>query len=390
MKITVVGTGYVGFSLSVLLAQRFHVIALDIDEKKISLINQRKSIFKDTEIEKFLSSKNLRLNATQDKNEAYKDAEFIIIATPTNYDEESGSFDTTSVESVIDDIQNINEKANIVIKSTIPFGFTDSCRQFYKNDNIFYSPEFLRENNALSDNLYPSRIIVGDTTKKAENFARILAECSLKKYEEIPILLMQSKEAEAVKLFSNTYLAMRISFFNELDTFSEKNSLSTKRIIDGICEDHRIGSYYNNPSFGYGGYCLPKDTKQLLKNYDKIPNELIKAIVASNETRKNFIADNIINKAPKIVGVYRLVMKKESLNFRESAVIDIIKIIQNHDIKVVLYEPLNQQVDLDGVEIIDSLDEFIDTSEIIIANRLSDELDKVKHKVYSRDLFNNN
>jgi UDPglucose 6-dehydrogenase len=390
MKITVVGTGYVGLSLAVLLSQKHEVCALDIDPVKIDKINNRISPFKDNEIEKFLKERDLSLIATNNAADSYLKSQYVIIATPTNYDSETGSFDTSSVEKTILEIIQYNKDAVIIIKSTVPFGFTDNARKQFNTSKIIYSPEFLRESKALYDNLYPSRIIVGDFSKEADAFAKILLDCSNKKSKDVNIFLMKSNEAEAVKLFSNTYLAMRISFFNELDSFSEVNELSSLDVIKGISSDPRIGNYYNNPSFGYGGYCLPKDTQQLLANYKSIPNNIIKAVVDSNITRKEFIVNSILEKSPKTVGVYRLVMKNDSDNFRESAVLDIIKKLQEKEIKILLYEPYFEGSEIDGIPVIRDLNSFIINSELIIANRLSVDLEAVKDKVYSRDLFGEN
>ena len=389
MNFTVVGAGYVGLSLAILISQKFNVKLFDIEKQKISLIEEKKSPIKDKDIEEFLSNKNLNLNPTSDSQKAYKDADFVIIATPTNYDPDEGTFDTSSVEGVIEEALSNKPSICIVIKSTIPLGFTDGMRAKFKTKNIFFSPEFLREGSALYDNLYPSRIIVGDSHENAKVFARVLSECSNQKSDKTQIFYMQSSEAEAVKLFSNTYLAMRISFFNELDSFSQIHKLSTKDIIRGVSSDPRIGNFYNNPSFGYGGYCLPKDTKQLLSNFNKIPNNIIKAIIDSNETRKKFIADTIISAAPKSVGVYRLTMKSNSDNFRESAVFDVIKKLKENKIQIYLYEPeLNASID--KMILIKDLQEFILNSDIIIANRMSPDLECVEHKVFTRDLFGEN
>tara|TARA_B100000795_G_C22744392_1_gene416707 strand:+ start:82 stop:1254 length:1173 start_codon:yes stop_codon:yes gene_type:complete len=390
MKITVVGTGYVGLSLAVLLSQKHEVCALDIDPVKIDKINNRISPFKDKEIEKFLKERDLSLTATNNTADSYLNSQYVIIATPTNYDSETGSFDTSSVEKTILEILQYNKDAVIIIKSTVPFGFTDNARKQFNTSKIIYSPEFLRESKALYDNLHPSRIIVGDFSKEADAFAKILLDCSNKKSKDVNIFLMKSNEAEAVKLFSNTYLAMRISFFNELDSFSEVNELSSLEVIKGISSDPRIGNYYNNPSFGYGGYCLPKDTQQLLANYKSIPNNIIKAVVDSNITRKEFIVNSILEKSPKTVGVYRLVMKNDSDNFRESAVLDIIKKLQEKEIKILLYEPYFEGSEIDGIPVIRDLNSFIINSELIIANRLSSDLEAVQDKVYSRDLFGEN
>ncbi len=390
MKFCVVGSGYVGLGLAVLISQKYEVSILEIDLTKVDLINQKKSPIKDIEIEEYLANKSLKLSATTEKNLSYKNADYIIIATPTNYDSKTGSFDTTSVEKVLSESLEYNEKATIVIKSTIPLGYTDYLRNKFKRKNIFFSPEFLRETKALYDNLYPSRIVVGDNSVDAIKFGKILLECSKKNETNTRILSMESKEAEAVKLFANTYLAMRISFFNELDSFSEIQKMSTKKIIEGVCLDPRIGLYYNNPSFGYGGYCLPKDTKQLLDNFSHIPNSLIKAIVDSNKTRKNFIVDSIINKFANTIGIYRLIMKDGSDNYRESAVLDILKKIKNKKNKIILYEPFITEDEFCGVKVINDIDDFVKSSDLIIANRISNNLSKVMNKVYTRDIFNEN
>ena len=388
MNFTVVGAGYVGLSLAVLIAQKFHVTLYDTNKEKISLINSKQSPILDKDIDRIITKKKLKLNAISESSKAYKNADFVIVATPTNYDPKEGTFDTSSVEGVIQQALINNRNTNIIIKSTIPLGFTKKMREKYKSNNILFSPEFLREGSALYDNLYPSRIIVGDRSEKAQLFANILSQCAIK-IDKSKIIFMDSSEAEAVKLFANTYLAMRVSFFNELDSFSQIHNLSTKNIIDGVSSDPRIGNYYNNPSFGYGGYCLPKDTKQLLSNFDKIPNNIIKAIIDSNETRKNFIADIIYNKSPKSIGVYRLTMKFDSDNFRESAVLDVIKKLQKKEIKIYLYEP-KIQGNFQNMILLNNLNEFISKSDIIIANRMSKELEKVKNKVFTRDLFREN
>lgn len=390
MKISVAGAGYVGLSLAVLLAQKHEVYIVDVDRNKVNSINKKQSPISDKEIEDFLKNRNLNLSATFNFTEAYKKSDYVIIATPTNYDIKTGSFDTSSVESVIKDIIKIDENATIVVKSTVPLGFIDKVRKNYKKQDIFFSPEFLRETKALYDNLYPSRIVVGDVTEKAELFGKMLLECSDRDVSEVPLLKMTSSEAEAVKLFSNTFLAMRVSFFNELDCFSEIQNLSTKKIIEGVSSDPRIGNHYNNPSFGYGGYCLPKDTKQLLDNFNNIPNNIIKAVVESNETRKNFIVSSIQKKKPQTVGVYRLVMKEGSDNFRESAIIDILYKLKENNVQIVLYEPFLNKDQFRDVEVISNLNEFISRSDLIIANRFSEELHQVKNKVYTRDLFQEN
>ena len=388
MKIVVVGTGYVGLSLSVLIAQKHDVVTLDIEPNRVNMINKNISPVHDDEIQNFLSNKDLKLKATLDKNTAYKNANYIIIATPTDYDENKNNFDTSTIETVIQDILAINNDATIVIKSTIPLGYVKSIRNKFNNDNIFFSPEFLRETKSLHDNLYPSRIIVGDNRKKAMNFARILSECSLK--PDVKIIQMNPEEAEAVKLFSNTYLAMRISFFNELDTFSEERKLDSKNIIDGVCMDPRIGNYYNNPSFGYGGYCLPKDTKQLLSNFKNVPNNVIKSVIQSNKTRKKYIINSILKKNVNSVGIYRLIMKKGSDNFRSSAVFDIINGLKKNGIIIYLYEPLFKNEKLEGIQILDDINEFFLKSDLIVANRISSELKLIENKLYTRDIFQEN
>tara|TARA_Y100000768_G_scaffold302319_1_gene236194 strand:- start:32970 stop:34142 length:1173 start_codon:yes stop_codon:yes gene_type:complete len=387
MKVCVVGAGYVGFSLAVLLSQKHKVVTLDISDEKIQLINQKQAPFGDKELQDFLEKKDLNLKGTLDKKEAYSDANYIIVSTPTNYDMQTGSFDTLTVSHAIADSVSFNPNAMVIIKSTVPIGFTDSMRKKYKKSDIIFSPEFLRENKALYDNLYPSRIVIGSYSDKAIQFGKMLIDCSLKSESQIELFNMESKEAEAVKLFSNAYLATRISFFNELDSFSEIHNLSSKKIIEGVSSDPRIGNYYNNPSFGYGGYCLPKDTKQLLENFKNIPNNIINAVVESNNTRKEFIVKSILNKNPKSVGIYRLIMKKGSDNYRESAVLDIIKKLMSKKVEIFLYEPLINESYFNEIEVISDIAQFLIRSDLIIANRLSKELDEVEHKVYSRDIF---
>ena len=388
VKITVVGSGYVGSSLAVLLAQHNDVTVLDIDASQVDKVNSKQSTVVDNEIESFLTKKELSLFATLDKQVAYKDASFIVVATPTNYDPETNRFDTSSVDSVVDDALSINTKALIVIKSTIPVGHTKRLQQKHQTNRVIFSPEFLREGQALKDNLYPSRIVVGSQLDVAKEFAGLLVQSAMK--DDIETLFIRSTEAEAVKLFANTFLAMRVSFFNELDSYALAHDLDTKSIIKGVCLDQRIGDGYNNPSFGYGGYCLPKDTKQLLANYEQVPQNLIQAIVSSNVTRKDFVAEEILKLKPKIVGFYRLVMKEGSDNFRSSAIQGIMKRIKAKGIEVVIYEPTLHEEIFFGSRVLGNIDEFKRKSDIIVANRRSDALEDVHAKCFSRDLFGDN
>ena len=385
MKIAVAGTGYVGLSIATLLSQKNEVYALDVIPEKVEMINKRISPIKDEYIERYFAEKDLNLKATLDYKEAFEGAKFIVISTPTNYDDVQNHFDTSSVEDIIQKVKSMNIDTTMVVKSTIPVGFIEGMKKKYNIENIMFSPEFLREGKALYDNLYPSRIIVGEKSKRAEEFANLLKQCALK--DDIETKFMGSTEAEAVKLFANTYLALRVAYFNELDTYAELKGLNTKDIIEGVCLDPRIGNYYNNPSFGYGGYCLPKDTKQLLANFDNVPQNIIRAIVRSNRTRKKHIVEMVMRKNPDVVGIYRLTMKTNSDNFRASAIQEIIERLKDEGVEVIIYEPTLKAENFNGCRVVSDFEEFAEDSDVILANRLDDVLKDVKDKVYTRDLY---
>ena len=385
MKIAVAGTGYVGLSLATLLSEKNEVVALDVIPEKVEMINKRISPIRDEYIEKYFAEKKLNLKATLDYKEAFTGAKFIVISTPTNYDDELNHFDTSSVEDIIQKVKSMGIDTTMVVKSTIPVGFIENMKKKYDIDNIMFSPEFLREGKALYDNLYPSRIIVGEESARAAEFANLLKDAALK--ENVPVKFMNSTEAEAVKLFANTYLALRVAYFNELDTYAEIKGLNTKSIIEGVCLDSRIGDHYNNPSFGYGGYCLPKDTKQLLANYENVPQNIIRAIVRANRTRKKHITEMIMRKNPEVVGIYRLTMKTGSDNFRASAIQEIIERLKDEGVEVIIYEPTLKDKSFNGCQVINDFDDFTEDSDVILANRLDNTLKDVKDKVYTRDLY---